>query len=162
MDSKRGTSCTLPVPAFAPLRRAWCRGLSLLKSMRYPFSLLLDQFVNLTRRQSLRKMRLSRGLSAGPIHALPPAMLRPRKYLRPSKIDVDGNQLTSKAARFRVASHSAQMTPGMVRIRAAKDHCDRNLDSFTVSRHENYFHFSTACSTTWYGHPPMLERPAGS
>ena len=64
------------------------------------------------------------------------------------KIDVDGNQLTSEAAHFRVASHFAQLTPGMARIRAAKDICDRTLDSFTVSWDEKYFPSSTAYSST--------------
>ena len=147
MDFFRGTSSTLPVPAFVPLRRAWCRGLSLSKSVRYPFSLLLGQFVNLTRRQSLRKICLSRGLSAGPFHALPLAVLR-RGSSCGHKIDVNGIQLTSRAARFRVASCSAQLTPGMARIRAAMDHCDRTLDSFTVSWDKKYYHSSTAYSAT--------------
>ena len=41
------------------------------------------------------------------------------------KIDVDGIHLTSKAARFRVASRSAQRSTGMARIRAGKEHCGR-------------------------------------
>ena len=43
-------------------------------------------------------------LSAGPLHALPSAMFR--RSTCGLKIDVDGVQLTSKAARFRVASRS--------------------------------------------------------
>ena len=43
------------------------------------------------------------------------------------KIDVDGIQLTSKAARFRVASRSDAVSAGMACIRAAKDHDGRTL-----------------------------------
>ena len=65
-----------------------------------------------------------------------------------SKIDVDGIQLTSNTARFGVASRSAQLSSGMTRIRAAKDHCDRTLDSFSASLDERYFRTSTAYFTT--------------
>ena len=63
------------------------------------------------------------------------------------KIDVDGIQLTSKAARFRVASRSAQLSTGMARIRAAKDHCGRTLDSFARSWDDRSFRTSTAYCT---------------
>ena len=60
------------------------------------------------------------------------------------KIDVDGVQLTSKAARFRVASRSDVLSVGMARIGAAKDHDGRTLDSCARSWDDMYLHSSTA------------------
>ena len=54
----------------------------------------------------------------------------------------------SKATRFRFASRSAQLSSGMERIRPAKDHCDRTLDSFAASWDERCFRSSTAYFTT--------------
>ena len=71
-------------------------------------------------------------LPAGPLHA-PLAALQRRRSSCGLKTDADGTQPMSKAARFRVACHSAQLSPGRDRIRAAKDHCDLILDSFTVT-----------------------------
>ena len=86
--------------------------------------------------------------SAGTFHALPSAMHR-RRSACGLKIDVDGIQLTSKAARFRVASRSAQLSTGMACIRAAKDHCGRTLDSFARSWDDRSFRTSTAyCTAT--------------
>ena len=51
-------------------------------------------------------------LSAGPFHALPSAMLL-RGSTYGLKIDVDGIQLTRKAARFRVAFRSLSLSTGM-------------------------------------------------
>ena len=53
-------------------------------------------------------------LSAGPSHALLAALLW-RRSTCGLKIDVDGIQLTSKAARFRVASRSDVLSAGMAR-----------------------------------------------
>ena len=51
-------------------------------------------------------------LSAGPFHALPSAMLL-RRSTCGLKIDVDGIQLTRKAARFRVAFRSLSLSTSM-------------------------------------------------
>ena len=64
------------------------------------------------------------------------------------KDDVDDIQLTGKAARFRVASQSAVLSTGKGRIRAAKDHCGRTLDSFARTWDDKQFLSSTAHSTT--------------
>ena len=98
-------------------------------------------------------------LSAGPLHALLAAWLR-RRIPCGFKIDVDDIQLTSKAARFHVASHSEQLSPGMERIRAAEDHCDRTLDSFSVYWDEKYFRSSYLRFPVgqWHGQPPFLVR----
>ena len=64
------------------------------------------------------------------------------------KIDADGIQLTRKAARYRVASQSVQLSTSMARIRAAKDHCGRTLDPFAMSWDDNHFRTSTAHYTT--------------
>ena len=53
-------------------------------------------------------------LSAGPFHAL--LVLCSCEEVPALKIDVDGIQLTSKAARFRVAFRSLSLSTGMARI----------------------------------------------
>ena len=58
--------------------------------------------------------------STSPFHALPSAMLQ-RGSACGLKIDADGIQLTSNAARIRVASRSALLSNGMASIRAATD-----------------------------------------
>ena len=63
-------------------------------------------------------------LSAGPLHTLPAALLR-RRSTCGLNIDVDCIQVTSKAARFRVASRSDVLSAGMAHIRAAKGHGGR-------------------------------------
>ena len=68
-------------------------------------------------------------LSAGPFHSIPSALLQ-RGSACGLKIDVDGVQLRSKAARFRVAAQSAVLPTGMNRVCAGNDHCCRTLDSF--------------------------------
>ena len=90
-------------------------------------------------------------LSAGPFHALPSSMLR-RGSTCTIKNDVDGIPLTSNAACFWYASRSAQLSSGMARIRAAKDHCGRKIDSFSASCDERYFAFL----------PPILQPPLSS
>ena len=82
-------------------------------------------------------------LSAGSFHYLPSALLQHGSACG-LKIDVDGIQLTSKAARFRVASQSASLFTGMERIRAAKEHGGRTLQSLTRSWDERYLHSATA------------------
>ena len=86
-------------------------------------------------------------LSAGPFHSIPSALLQ-RGRACGLKIDVDGGHLTSKAARFRVASQSAVLSTGMNRICAGNDHCCRNLDSFARSWDDMYPVSSTAHFTT--------------
>ena len=86
-------------------------------------------------------------LSAVPFHDLPSATLR-RGSTYGLKSDVDGVQLTSKAARYRVASRSALLSTGMARIRAAKDCCGATLDSFRLSWEDRYFITSVAYYTT--------------
>ena len=51
-------------------------------------------------------------LSARPFHSMPSALLR-RGSACGLKVEVDGVQLTSKAARFRVASQSACLSTGI-------------------------------------------------
>ena len=87
-------------------------------------------------------------LSAGPFHSIPSALLQ-RGSACSLKIAVDGIQLTSKAARFRVASQSTDLSTGMDRIRAAKDNVGRTLDSFARSWDDKYFHSSIAHFTTF-------------
>ena len=64
------------------------------------------------------------------------------------KSDVDSIQLTSRAARFRVASRSAKLSAGMTRTRAAEDHCGWTRDSFAMGWDDKYFRTSTAYCTT--------------
>ena len=72
-------------------------------------------------------------LLTGPVsHIFPSSLLR-RGSGCGHEMYVDDSQLTSKAARFRFA---------------AKDHCDRTLDSFAASWDERYFRSSTAYFTT--------------
>ena len=59
-------------------------------------------------------------LSARPFHSLPSAMLR-RGSACGLKMDADGIQLTSKAARFCVASQSACLSTGIERLRASQE-----------------------------------------
>ena len=76
-------------------------------------------------------------LSAGPLHTLPAGLLR-RRSTCGLNIDVDCIQVTSKAARFRVASRSDVLSAGMAHIRAAKGHGGRTLDSSTRSWDDLY------------------------
>ena len=86
-------------------------------------------------------------LSEGPFHSIPSALLQ-RGSACGLKIDVDGVQLTSKAARFRVASQSAVLSTGMNRLCAGNDHCCRTLDYFARSWDDMYLVSSTAHFTT--------------
>ena len=65
-----------------------------------------------------------------------------------SKLMLTAFQITSKAARSRVASQFASLTTRMERVRAAKDHVGRTLESVTRSWDEKYLHSSTAFDTT--------------
>ena len=55
--------------------------------------------------------------------------------------------LTTKAARFRVASQSGCLNAGMERTRATKDHKGGTLEVTTRSWDEKYFHTTTAFQT---------------
>ena len=128
--------------------RAWCRDLALFKI----YSLSVLAFVGSVSepdKETVTDENLAlQGLSAGPFSHIFPSFLLRRGSGCGRKIDVDDSQLTSKAARFRVAFRSPQLSSGMERIRAAKDHCDRTLDSFAVSWDDKYFRSSTAYVTT--------------
>ena len=128
--------------------RAWCRSLALFKI--YALSVLaFVGSVSEPDKETVTAENLAlQGLSAGPFSHIFPSFLLRRGSGCGLKIDVDDSQLTSKAARFRVAFRSAQLSSGMERIRAAKDHCDRTLDSFAASWDEKYFRPSTAYFTT--------------
>ena len=117
--------------ASAPPRRVWSKDLSLSRYMPRLYAATIAENLALQR------------LSAGPFHSIPSALLR-RGSACGLKIDADGIQLTTKAARFRVTSQSAVLSTGMDRIRAAKDYCGGTLDSFTRSWDDKYFHTSTA------------------
>ena len=82
-------------------------------------------------------------LSARPFHALLAALLR-RRSTCGLKIDADGIQLTSNAARCRVASRSEKLSTGMARMRVAKDYDGRTFDSCARSWDDLYLHSSTA------------------
>ena len=145
--TKRETHVLVFLHASAPLRGAWSKDLSFSRLMPYLSSPLLGQSLNLTQQQQRPIMWSFRGFrqahstlsrqhcSSVEVHAA-------------SKIDVDGVQLTSKAARFRVASQSAVLSTGMNRICAGNDHCCRTLDSFPRSWDEMYLVSSTAHFTT--------------
>ena len=99
------------------------------RSVPFPSSPSLAPSLTLSlQRLSAENLALQR-LSAGPFQSIPSALLRRGS----AKIDVDVIQLASKAARFTAASRSAVSSTGMDRIRAAKDHCGRALDSFARS-----------------------------
>ena len=73
--------------------------------------------------------------------------------MRPLKNDVDGVQLTRKAARFRVPSRCDVLPAGMVRVRAAKDRDGRTLDSCArscgdISHHSSAAHFTATAFQT--------------
>ena len=139
----------MSVRASAPPRRALSKDLSL--SRFCALSVLsfvgcvaeFDTATIASENQALHRL-FSRPISLHPMCTAPA-----RKCICGLKIEVDGIQLTSKAARFRVASQSTDLSTGMDRIRAAKDNVGRTLDSFVMSWDDKYFHSSTAHFTTF-------------
>ena len=130
--------------------RAWFGGWSLSNFMPYLFAFALS--VSESDKETITAEKSERlRLSAGPFHALPSSMLR-RGSTCTIKVDVDGIPLASNAACFWYASRTAKLSSGMARIRAAKDHCGRTLDSFSASCDERYFAFL----------PPILQPPLSS
>ena len=87
------------------------------------------------------------GIVSLPFHSLSSALLW-RGSSGGLKIDTDGIQLTSKAARFRVTSQSASLFSGMERVRAAEDHDEITVESTTGSWVEKYLRSATADHTT--------------
>ena len=146
MGPKQGTNSTLLVPASAPLLRAWCRGSSLCKIYALSVLAYVGSVSEPDEGPITAEILALQRLSAGTFSRTS-SLLR-RGSSCGLKIDVDSIQLTCKTARFRFASRSAHLSSGMDCIRAAKDHCDRTLDSFTASWDEMCFRSSMAFSTT--------------
>ena len=111
----------------------WSKDSFLSGSVPFPSSPSLGLSLNLTTATIAAENLALHRLSASPFHGLPFALLRLGCTCGP-KVDVDGIHFTGEAARFRVASRSAVLSTSMARIRTAKDHCGRALDSF--SRHD--------------------------
>ena len=133
--------------ASAPLRRAWSKDSSLSRFMPSLSSPLLGKSLNLTQQPQRPNVWRFKGFRQAPFHSIPSALLQ-RGSACGLKIDVDGVQLRSKAARFRVASQSAVLSTGMNRICEGNDHCCRTLDSFARSWDDVYLVSSAAHFTT--------------
>ena len=130
--TEASTTCVGVCARASAPRRVWSKDVSLSRYMPRLYAATI----------AAENLALQR-LSAGPFHSIPSALLRQGSACG-LKIDADGIQLTSKAARFRVTSQSAVLSTGMDRIRAAEDYCGGTLDSFTRSWDDKYFHTSTA------------------
>ena len=135
------------VRASAHPRIVWSKDWSLSRSMPCPSSLSLSLSLNLTQQPSQRKIGRSEDFRQAPFTQSHLHCFDEDLHAR-LKIDVDGVQITSKAARFCVSSRSMVRSTGIERIRTAKDHFGRTLDSFARSWDEKYFRSSTAHSTT--------------